>query len=248
VRSVSPPSELTRSAPREVRLTSAGIVLLAISWVLGIAAVPLGMLLYAEARQDRDVTANLASRGVQTAAVVDRLWREEDDGSSFRAAVYFDAGGSRIYGERRMQQSAWKRLSVGSTTTVRHLPEDPQRWVLAGERRDRLPVPIAFVISGIMISVAVICGAVVRWQRSLLQDGRPAPGVVTAFSMHKTTHGAAHREVRYEFPLLGGGKQTGKSSVSKPAAVGDAIWVVYDPDRPKRNKPYPFSLVRTYSS
>ena len=47
----------------------------------------------------------------------------------------------------------------------------------------------------------------------------------------------------YEFPLLGGGVASGKASASKTSAVGATIAVLYDPDKPGRNHPYPFSLV-----
>ena len=47
----------------------------------------------------------------------------------------------------------------------------------------------------------------------------------------------------YEFRLFGGGMTTGKATVSKAAPIGTAISIVYDSDQPKRNRPYPFSLV-----
>ena len=73
--------------------------------------------------------------------------------------------------------------------------------------------------------------------------GGPRRAVVTAVRKHKGSHGETHREMVYEFPVLAGTIATGKAAASKTAAVGTRISVVYDPERPKRNRPYPFSLV-----
>ena len=245
LRRYSPPPELMRSAPRDVRLTGGGMTLMVIAWMLAINALPLGGMLYRVARQQADAAAVMNTRGVSVPATVDRLWRKTGDGKPAYAAVYFDAGGTRIYGERRMQLSAWEKLQVGSIVTARYSPDNPQDWTVAGQRRrDQLPMPIPFVVSAIMLGTALLCGAAVRSQRSLLTDGRAAPAVVTSFSSHKGAHGNSHHAIRYEFPLLGGGSEKGKASASKTAAAGDTICVIYDPDRPARSRPYPFSLVK----
>ena len=51
------------------------------------------------------------------------------------------------------------------------------------------------------------------------------------------TEGVAH------LSYLIGDKATGKAAAGKSAEVGATISVVYDPERPKRNRPYPFPLV-----
>jgi hypothetical protein len=51
--------------------------------------------------------------------------------------------------------------------------------------------------------------------------------------------------MRYEFSVLSGAVVSGRrSSSSKPPEIGSTIWVLYDPERPKLNRPYPLSLVR----
>lgn len=243
LRGFSPPPELVRSAPRDVRLTSGGMTLTVIAWLLAIAAVPVATLLYREA-QRQAAAATALDRGLTAPAVVDRLWQKKSDGKPVYAAIHFDAGGTRIEGERRMNTQAWKQLQVGSTVTVRYLPDNPRTWTMPGARGNTpLPSGVSFLIAGLMGGLALLLSAVVRWQRSLLTDGRVAPAVVTSFRSHKSSHGAHHRVIRYEFPLLGGGIEKGKASVSTSAAVGDRICVIYDPERPKRSRPYPLSLV-----
>jgi hypothetical protein len=224
------------------------MTMMVIAWLLAIAGVPVGTLLYREAlRQAAAATA--LDRGVTAPAVVDRLWQKKSDGKPVFAAVHFDAGGTRIEGERRMNTQAWKQLQIGSTVTVRYLPDDPRTWIMPGARGNTpMPIGISFLIAGLMGGLALLLSSVVRWQRALLTDGRAAPAIVTAFRSHKNSHGSTHRVIRYEFPLLGGGIEKGKASVSRSAAVGDTICIVYDPDRPARSRPYPFSLVAPASN
>ena len=57
------------------------------------------------------------------------------------------------------------------------------------------------------------------------------------------TFGTSQREIVYEFRVLAGTTATGKAAAGKTQDVGSRINVVYEPERPKRNRPYPFSLV-----
>jgi hypothetical protein len=239
----SPPAGLARSAPRDVRLTAAGRVLMAVAWLLLAAAIVAGGLLYREASSRAAAIATLDERGVATTAVVDRVWRKSGDGNPVFASFHFDAAGRRMHGETRMQLEAWRQLRAGSLVRVRYLPEDPDRSILDGARLRRLPFGVPFLVAGLLAAGALLCAFVIHHQRSLLVNGRAAPAIVTEVKKQQASHGGSQSWMRYEFPLLGGGVATGKASASKTSAVGAAIVVLYDPDRPGRNHPYPFSLV-----
>ena len=143
-----------------------------------------------------------------------------------------------------MQLDAWRELRAGSNVRVRYLPEDPRRSRLDGTRRGRLPFAVAYGVSGLLAAIALLCVFAINHQRSLLTNGRLAPAAITALKKHNnSSHGGSQQEMTYEFPLLGGGVATGKGVASKTSAVGATIVVVYDPDHPGRNHPYPFSLV-----
>jgi len=239
----SPPAGLPRSAPRDVRLTGGGRVLMGLAWLLAAAAIVAGGLLYREASSQAAKLTAIDQRGVVTSAVIDRAWRKTGDGKPAFASFHFNANGTRISGETRMQVDAWRELRAGSIVRVRYLPEDPSRSILDGARLKRMPIGIPFVVSGLMSSFALLCVFAISRQRSLLTDGRLAPAVVTGLKKHSSSHGSSHQEMTYEFPLLGGGVAIGKATASKTSTVGTTIVVVYDPDRPGRNHPYPFSLV-----
>ena len=236
--------ELERSAPRDVGLTRGGRALTLVAWLLVAGAVAGGVALHVEAERQSQAASDFDQRSVTASAVVDRLWRKnsDEDKPAF-AAFHFDANGARIDGESRLPLRQWRRLSTGSTVPLRYLPENPSRFVLAGQRRGGMPLAVPYVISSILAALALVCFAAVQWQRRLLSEGRPASAVVTAVRKHKGSHGATHSEIAYEFRVLAGTVATGKSTAGKPAVVGARISVVYDPEQPKRNRPYPFSLV-----
>jgi len=237
------PPELERSAPRDVQLTGGGRALIVAAWLLVAAAFPAGGSLYFEARRQAAEESDMDRRAVSAPAVVDRLWRKAGDGKPAFAAFHFDVNGVRIDGESRMHLSAWRGLRQGSTVTVRYLPENPRRFVVDGARRNRMPIVLGFFISSLLAGLGVLCAAAVRAQRTLLSEGRPARAVVTGVHKHQTSHGASHRSMQYEFLLLGGPTMKGKAPIGKPAEIGTTIWIVYDPEKPGRNRPYPFPLV-----
>jgi hypothetical protein len=240
-RTFSLPPELDRSAPRDVGLTTVGRALMVVAWLLVAAAVIAGIALYFEARRQSDAALDFERRGVAATAVVDRLWRKtgEEDKPAF-AAFHFEANGARIDAESRLRLSTWRELRIGSSLSLRYLPDNPRRFLVAGERRSRMPFAIPYIVSSVLAALALLCLAAVRWQRRLLSEGRPALAIVTAV---RKSHGSSDREMVYEFPVLAGTVATGKTAATKTAAVGDRISVVYDPERPTRNKPYPFALV-----
>lgn len=237
------PPELERSAPRDVGLTRTGRALIVVAWLLAAGAIAAGVALHVEAKRQWDAAMDFDRRGVTATAIVDRLWRKSGDGKPAFAAFHFEVNGARIDGESRMQLSAWRELRAGSTVPVRYLPDDPRRFVLAGQRRGRMPFAVPYFVSAALAALALLCLEPVRRQRRLLSEGRPAPAVVTAVRKTRGSSGETHREMVYEFHVLAGTLATGKAAASKAAAVGTTISVVYDPEQPKRNRPYPFSLV-----
>ena len=122
------PRELERSAPREVRLTTGGGALILLAWVLISGALAAGGSLFAEAQRQADAALDMDRRGVAASAIVDRVWRKKGDGKPAYAAFHFDANGTRIEGESRLQLAVWNHLQTGSTVRVRYLPENPRRW------------------------------------------------------------------------------------------------------------------------
>jgi hypothetical protein len=94
-----------------------------------------------------------------------------------------------------------------------------------------------------LAAVALLLVLLLRWERRLLEDGRPAPGVITRLG----TPGEHGRYVYYEFPQLSGARAAGRFGPvhgKRVPAIGSTIVVLYDPDNPNHNARYPLSLVK----
>jgi len=239
------PSELVGSRPRDVRLTAAGRIVngLAIALIAGAIAVAI-LLSRVSAEQSRAREA-FTRDAVTVTAEVTRLWRDSDEEKHRWVAYRFEASGAAFSGRSRMGSSQWRALQVGSPIDVRYLPADPAHPVLAGREPDVLPPIVPFLVAALMVSAALLMLRGLNSQRQLLAEGRPAAAAITDIVKHQSSHGS-HRSIKYTFTLLSGATATGKSDgQQKPDVVGTMFCVVYDPDRPKRSRRYPFPLVKT---
>lgn len=246
-KSFVPPFELMGSRPRDVQLTASGRVVYGLAIAMMAGALVVAILLSGVSAQQRQRRDAFNRDGVSATAQVTRVWRESGGESKKNWIAYsFMAEGFPTEGQSRVGSSRWKSLHVGSPVEIRYLPSDPQGAVLAGSGPDVLPMPVPFLVAGLMMLASALMIRGVNCQRRLLADGRPAPAVITDIVKHNTSHGGAHRHLKYTFPLMSGATATGKSEApKKPPAIGSVICVVYDPDRPRRNRRYPFPLVKT---
>lgn len=244
-RTFAMPHELTRSRPRDVRLTAGGKALYVTALVLVAAAFVGGGGVFLEASRQAGRWAAFDRDSVEVRGAVTRLWRGDGDEKPAWVAYRFEASGFEHHGESRVRTSYWRTLEAGATVEVRYLPDDPLQSVVVGAPRKVLPVWVAFLLALALGGGGAACFAGLNRERRLLMEGRAAPALVTSVVKHKTQHGGSYQSIEYTFRLLSGAIAKGKSGASsKPPIAGGVICVVYDPDRPARSRPYPFSLVR----
>jgi hypothetical protein len=246
-RTFIPPRELAGSRPRDVELTAGGRALYLLAFAMFTAAIVAGMLLYREGVRQAAGRRALAADGVDSQAEVTRLWRESGDSKQPWVGYRYEVSGTAYDGRSKMRLSKWQALRLGAPLPVRYLPADPHRSVVVGSEPAGVPAWLPFLLAAALGSVGVLCLWTVGVQRRLLMEGRPAPALVTALVNYKTSHAGSQRAIKYTFPLLSGAVANGKSEAPrKPPGVGSVICVVYDPDRPRRSRPYPFPFVRPY--
>lgn len=238
------PADLQQSRPRRVRYSAAGRAQVVLIALLLAGAPTAAVLMSRAALVQRDVARELVMNGVVTSATVTQLKRESKD--SNRASVYyaFDAAG-RSYSDRaKVPMTQWRELHVGDSVPVRYLADAPAHNIPDGLTPRVLPLWLPYLVAATMLIAGIACVAVLRAQRRLLEDGRVAQATVRKLTVRRSQHGT-HRSITYDFRAMSGGLITGKSGTSsKPPAVGSGILVLYDPESPSRNKPYPLSLVR----
>ena len=239
------PSELVGSRPRDVRLTAAGRIVNGLASVLLAGALVVVVLLSWVSKQqahDRDV---FNRDSVTVTAEVTRLWRDSGEDKQRWVAYRFETNGEGFAGRSKVGSTKWRTLQVGSPIDIRYLPAHPEGSVLVGRQPDVLPPVVPFLVGGLMIGIGLLMLRVLNSQRQLLAEGRPAAAAITDIVKHQSSHGS-HRSIKYTFTLLSGATATGKSDGhQKPDVVGTVFCVVYDPDRPKRSRRYPFPLVKT---
>lgn len=239
------PNELTGSRPRDVALTAGGRALHILALVMFGLALTAGLVLNTEMRRQGANRQAFETRSTATTASVARLWRESGDSKQPRAAYRYVVGTNTFEGDAKIRLSDWRLLHVGSELAIRYLPDDPSRSLLAGVTPRSMPFWVPTIV-GLAIAIPPVLFLVgINRQRRLLMEGRAAPALVTKLEKHHSQHGGSHRSIRYAFPLLSGSMATGKSALNRKGVdVGSVICIVYDPDRPSRNQPYPLALVR----
>lgn len=237
-----PPRGLERSRPRQVTFTPAGWALTILSAALVVAGCVAGIVLFSLASRQQDENLHLRLRGVDGDALVTRLWIDDGETPSHLVSFQFDAGGQRVEGRQRVPRGVWNTLRVGSSVPVRYDPSNPIVHTSFGGERRTLSHWVAYVVALTLAALGALATIPLRLQRRLLVEGRPAPAVVTKRSLNKSEHGS-HYQIKYEFVLLNGATRTGRSAGGK-MSEGQLIAVLYVPDQPARNAPYPLSLVR----
>jgi hypothetical protein len=244
-RTFVPPHELTGSRPRDVALTAGGRALHIVAMALFGLALTAGLLLSIE-RQSRNADRqSFQTQATATTASVTRLWRESGDSKQPRVAYRYVVGATAFEGESKIRLTDWRSLHVGSELAIRYLPNHPARSLLAGVEPRSMPFWVPSIVALGIATVPALLLVGINRQRRLLTEGRAAAAVVTKLEKHQSSHGGSHRSIRYSFPLLSGSMATGKSALNRKGVdVGSVICIVYDPDRPGRNQPYPLALVR----
>jgi hypothetical protein len=241
-----PPEGLLGSAPRESSLTGAGRAMVALAFVFFLGAIAAGIGLQTLTRDRAEAVSLIRERGVTTQAIVTRLWRGGDKSHQPWVAYRFEADGLVYGAQRKLSLKTWSRLEVGSGLEVVYVPSKPELNYPRGHIENPIPAFVPYLAAVILGSTGILLLFAVRRERRLLEDGRAAPGVVTELRKRARSHGAAHEmEFRYTFALLSGSTGKGRGRRSRnPPPIGSTICVLYDPDYPSRNAPYPFSLVR----
>lgn len=242
-RSWTPPDGLDRCRPRPVGLTGGGKAVLALTVALFVGALGAGIVLEITGAREAEEQRLLREQGADTEGRVTRVWRSRNDSKQPWVAYRFTAQGRTYERQAKATLQVWRNLRAGSELPVRYLPSNPVLNHPRGWQQKAMPVWIPYLVAAALIAFGWLATQAIRSQRWLLAHGRPAPALVTRHT--ETQHG---KTIYYEFPLLSGAIAKGQSGPSsKPPTPGSTICVFYDPDNPRKNAPYPLSLVKPAS-
>jgi len=239
------PTELLHSPPRLVRLTAAGKALAGVGVTLLAGAFVGGVSLYLLAARDAARLGRIMREGVSIQAEVVQVGRTRRDGEVRRVVTYsYDAGARSYRGRTVLRRRDRRKFEIGSRIPVRYLPADPGQSWMAGYEPKGVPLWVFPVVSlGLALGAAPMA-LVLRAQRRLLEEGRPALARVRQCRRTQSS-GHSRTRVHYEFRILSGATRTGSFEVEKnPPATGSTLTVIYHREEPRRNARYPLSLVR----
>ncbi|MEK7405991.1 MAG: DUF3592 domain-containing protein [Acidobacteriota bacterium] len=240
------PAELLCSTPRAVRLTAAGKAAATVAIALAAGALFAGVWLHAAA--ERAATRRILIRNEAAAgqAEVARLGRTGGKNSR-RVVIYRYSAGGRIYeGRARLRQRDRRNIETEARIAIHYLPSDPATSWMPGYEPQGVPMWTVVVVPLCLALGAAPIVLVLRKQKALLSNGRPAQARVTGSRrVPHGTHGGHAYRVEYEFSILSGARRTGSFEKAKePPAAGSVLTIIYDPENPPANGRYPLSLYR----
>ena len=234
-----PPDGLGYSSLRPVRLTAAGIAM-AVAGVTFLFCGPvLSYVIASQIQRDQRRSDLLSRQGVETTAVISRVWRTGGEDDTHKVSYRFTADDRQWTGQVSVPRRIWTGLHSGDPLPIRYVPgqpgiNHPSQWPYT-----HAPNWLPWLLLVSLSWPALLFWGLIRRQWRLLSEGRAAPGVVTR--LRRTDKQTI---AYYDFTLLSGQVKKGRSSARRPSAVGSQVCILYDPDNPRRNSIYPLQFVK----
>jgi hypothetical protein len=227
------PSELAGPVPRRIQLSDSSrilrFVLVSLIGITVIAGLWYGKHVVIQMQQ----RSALRHDGVEVQGEITFLKRVGRGGNIIRYT--FTANGGTISDKAEVPPQLMRDLEGSTITTIRYLPSNPAinhpaawEWSLSSEW------PLIFVLIGLLTVCSVTSTAVYR-DRKLLVWGKPVTGIVT----NCRVSGRGIISIEYEFRTETGAQVRGSGNSTDQQETGAGICVLYLPQNPKRNLPYP---------
>ena len=238
------PPELQGALPRDVRLTAAGRVLVAMAIATAAAAfmtVVVMSVVYGRAAEERQLRERA---GVSATARVEQVvWRRGEHPR--RIVTYrYDVGGRSYVGRVTLHENDRRDIARGTPMRIEFVPSRPEASWVAGDRPSPFPLWVIPLAALSLLLTGSLVARSVRRQWILLTEGRAALARVVGFKKVHRKERKAYK-VSYEFETLSGAKQTARCEVGKtPPPIGTVIPIVYHRDQPTWSATYPLALVR----
>jgi hypothetical protein len=240
------PAPLLRPTPRDVRLNASGLAVAILCVALCAGGLWGGIDHFRLVKRSERQVAAFPSEAVTTQGRVIRA-RHRDNNRRTTVDYEYVVGDATYRGSATVRGPEQANYVDGASTRVTYLASDPGASFISGHAPSiRPPWPVFAIPAGAFIVVAILL-QVIQLQRNLLGYGRGANAVVT--KVVKKSDEGSYWQVEYEWKLLNGATRKGRYSHGSkhPPAVGSMMPIVYDRDRPSRNRRYPLRLVAVRS-
>lgn len=230
---LSCPSELVGPLPRKTKLSSTngwyGVIVGSV--LLGLGSVLCGYLCI-------DASIQMQHRAVlrrDGRDIVGRVSMTHGGHGDSTVSYTFPLNGVTYFGKAQLPDY-YLVLHESDQIAVRYLPSNPDinhpaEWEWSG-----LTGVVAKVFVLFFMAMGGVAFALLSRERKLAREGKVAEGVVTDCVQEKNQF-----RVEYEFHTEDGVLIKGNDDFENAYGAGARIWILYLPQKPKRNHSYPLS-------
>jgi hypothetical protein len=232
--------------PRKVQLTGKGIALALVAAIIIAIALLYACFIAREAARQLQIRTALRSAGNETMGQIESV-RNPYHALKEYVDYSFIADGKTYTGEAIVPHEDYQSISQASSLAIRYLPENPSvnhpvdwEWSPMTEWDAYF---VVILIAG--LGCILFIPPQMQFQRSLARKGAVAIGVVTKCSV--SGKWGEYITLRYEFRTQDGSAAQGRGSSQTRQEIGAKILILYLPQEPRRNVPYPLSSWRIAS-
>lgn len=233
--------ELVGPPPRRIQLTGYGITLAVVMAVLIAAAVIFTCFIASEAARQVQIRTALRGVGNETLGKIEKLHQP------YALKEYVDyifIADSKTYrGTAIVPLEVYHMIKSASSLSIRYLPEDPAlnhpvdwEWSVMSEWD---PIFIVILLAGLGCLLFLV--PQMRFERRVAAEGVAAVGVVTKCSVSGK---GGFINLKYDFRAQDDLLVKGRRDFKTRQEVGAKILILYMPQKPKQNVPYPLSAWR----
>jgi hypothetical protein len=234
--------ELAGPPPRRIELTGKGITLVIVTVVIIAIALTYACFVAAESARQFQIRTALRSAGNETTGQITEL-RNPFHALLEYVDYTFNADGKTYTGEAIVPLEDYHTIESASSLPIRYLPENPALNHPADWEWSPIQEIWGFTAL-VLIAVSSISfvPSQLSFERRLAAEGLATFGLVT-----KCRVSGRYGEfitLRYEFRTQDGNLVQGRGSFKTQQEVGAKVPILYLPQKPKMNAPYPLSTWR----
>jgi hypothetical protein len=231
------PAELRGPTPRRVRLTMSGFHMVIAAAILFALTAAGAVWVGRDAASQRQRDSAFRQYGRPTTAAITKY--HLSGSLEPRVNYSFNAGRRTYTGTALVPKPLAPALAASHSLAVLYLPADPAINRPAAwdpSRRSDLALLVAPIFAA-LLGILLFVPLAVEYRMAAL--GTPVVAVV-----RKSAVGRNGFLVHYEFRLQDDSLVKGRGWYKAHQEPGAGIWVLYLPDRPGRNLPYPLTYCR----
>jgi len=239
--------ELVEPPPRRIQVTGNGITLAVVTVVIVAIAVICVCFVATEDARQLQTRAALRSASDETRGKVVGL-RNPFHGLKEYLDYTFVADGRTYTGEAIVPLEDYHSIGLTSSLSIRYRPENPAlshptdwEWSAMQEFD---PYFVVVLIAG--LGCILFIPPQILFERRLAAEGVATIGVVTKCSV--SGKGRSFIDLKYDFRTQDGKLEHGRGRFQYQQEIGANILLLYLPQKPQKNIPYPISTWRIAKS